>query len=395
MGGCVSPPLPNDDDLLIPQFDGNCTLSFSESLIMPCSTVSSPENVKLSPSLSQFGSEIPVVINAHIRTASTAPPPWYELYTVYTDRSEYRPIRKTIYRDNRLAKCVSLPTVSVANLRSLWPKINNVKNDILEREIGVALWSEVWEKKGKKKHINQVESMFQLEGLKYISTPRPSYKRGGGCAIVAYLPKFSLEKIDVTIPKSVEVVYGLLRPKNISTTTTIREIIAVAFYSPPKSRKKTALIDHILTTCHMLLTRYPNAGLMIGGDRNEMSISPLLVSFPKLHQIVTKNTCNGKVLDVLLTNLSNFYNVPLVVPPVPADDPNKGSPSDHSPVLAVPLTNGTANITNEYKTKTFRPLPESGIAKFGDWLSTEDWRCMQTDMAPTQQVGAGNPEGKP
>ena len=74
-----------------------------------------------------------------------------------------------------------------------------------------------------------------------------------------------------------------------------------------------------------------------------MSISPLLLSLPKLQQINTQNTCNGKVLDVLLTNLSKYYNVPTVVPPVTADDPNHGSPSDHSPVIAVPLANGTAH----------------------------------------------------
>ena len=164
--------------------------------------------------------------------------------------------------------------------------------------------------------------MLELEGLKYISTPRASYKRGGGCAIVAYLPKFSLEKIDVTIPRSVEVVYGLLRPKQI--TNGLSEIIVVAFYSPPKSRKKAQLMDHIIATCQRLLTKYPKAGIVIGGDRNEMSISPLLTGLPRLRQLVTKPTCNGKILDVLLTNLHEFYNLPVIIPPVAADNPSQG-----------------------------------------------------------------------
>ena len=121
-------------------------------------------------------------------------------------------------------------------MRSLMPKITNFKNDILEREISLALLSEVWEKKGNKKHKFQIEKMLEQDGLKYISTPRPSSKRGGGCAIIAYLPHFSLEKIDVIIPQSVEVTYGLLRAK--SATAKYKEIIAVAFYSPPRSRKK-------------------------------------------------------------------------------------------------------------------------------------------------------------
>ena len=88
-----------------------------------------------------------------------------------------------------------LPTVSVSNLRSLWPKINNFKNDFLEREVSLGLLSEIWQKKGNKKHKYEIEKMLEKEGLKYISTPRPSNKRGGGCAVVEYLPHFSLEKI--------------------------------------------------------------------------------------------------------------------------------------------------------------------------------------------------------
>ena len=121
-------------------------------------------------------------------------------------------------------------------MRSLFPKLKNYKNDILKREIGLSLLSEVWEKKGKKKQKLEIEKMLQMDGLKYVSTPRPSSKRGGGCAIVADLSMFTLEKIDVTIPKSVEVTYGLLRTKN--SDAKFEEIIAVAFYS--KSRKKDA-----------------------------------------------------------------------------------------------------------------------------------------------------------
>ena len=78
-------------------------------------------------------------------------------------------------------------------------------------------------------------------------------------AIVAYLPKFSLEKIDESIPPCDEVVYWLLRPKQPSAQ--LREIIAVAFYSPPKCREKTKLTDHIISTIHTLLTKYPRAGI--------------------------------------------------------------------------------------------------------------------------------------
>ena len=265
------------------------------------------------------------------------------------------------------------------------PKINNFKNDMLEREISLALLSEVWEKKGKKKHRFQIEKMLEQEGLKYISTPRPSCKRGGGCAIIAYLPDFSLEKIEVIIPSSVEVCYGLLRAK--SANAKHKEIIAVSFYSPPKSRKRTELLDNIITNCHVLTTKYPNAVLFIGGDRNEMSISPLIVSIPKLRQIITKNTCNGKLLDVLLTNVPDLYSLPIIVPPVPADDPRRGVPSDHSTAVATPISSSDVNQhNNEYSTKTFRPLPESGMHEFGQWLTSESWESIGDNCSPDEQV---------
>ena len=84
-------------------------------------------------------------------------------------------------------------------------------------------------------------------------------KRGGGAAIVVQLKAFSLDKIEVPNPNKVEVMFGLLRPEK--TTCKIKEIIIAAFYSPPNSCKNPLLLDH-------LRSKYPNAGLLIGGDRN-------------------------------------------------------------------------------------------------------------------------------
>ena len=109
---------------------------------------------------------------------------------------------------------------------------------------------------------------MQLHGLKYISTPR-LHQRGGG----ANLSKFSLEKLDVIINDKLEIVWGLLRPK-MPSVTPIREIIVVAFYCPPRSRKKTKLMDHLVSNCHALLTKYPNAGLIIGGIKMTGKLPP-------------------------------------------------------------------------------------------------------------------------
>ena len=137
-------------------------------------------------------------------------PPWVD--TQYRRTSDIPPVRQIVKRDNKLPVCQSLPIVSVSNCRSLIPKVNNFVDDILEREIGVALLSEVWQKADNRKHRSKIEEMLKIHGLKYISTPR-LHKRGGGAAIVANLSKFSLEKLDIQINDKLEIVWGLLRPK--------------------------------------------------------------------------------------------------------------------------------------------------------------------------------------
>ena len=92
-----------------------------------------------------------------------------------------------------------------------------------------------------------------------------------------------------------------------------------------------------------------------------MNISPLLKGIPKLSQIVTKPTYKSKVLNIILTNLSNLYCVPIITPPVQPDDPQCGDPSDHSTHVAIPLAPDTLQQTREYVVKVTRPLPESGL----------------------------------
>ena len=193
-----------------------------------------------------------------------------------------------------------------------------------------------------------------------------------------------LLKIDVVIPYKLEVVWGLMRPKK--KTSKIKEILVGAFYSPPNSKKNSKLLDHLVSTSHFLLTRHPKAGLVIGGDKNSLNITPLISGIPKLKQIVTKPTYKSKILDVLMTNLHPAYSVPVIVPPVQPDDPGRGVPSDHRIVIATPHTLCTVPRHREYVTRSYRPLPDSGIREFGQWICSEGWGDLLDTENPTEQV---------
>ena len=170
-----------------------------------------------------------------------------------------------------------------------------------------------------KKHQFKIEELFELKGMKYISTPRPGTRRGGGAAIVVNTEKFSISKLNIPIQSGLEIVWGLMRPKEI--TGKITRIIVCCFYCPPKSKKKSALIEHMTLTLQSLRTTFPMAAAVISGDRNDLSIAKLLSVDPALRQIVRRNTRGQSVLTVVLTDLESFYEEPILVDPIDVDDP--------------------------------------------------------------------------
>ena len=111
--------------------------------------------------------------------------------------------------------------------------------------------------------MNQCQGGKNHKGLSY-----------GGVAIVTNTARYSCKKIDVgVIPHNLEVIWTLLRPKFHSS---VKRIIACCFYSPPQIKKNSKLADYIVTTLHMLCTRYPESAIILGSDRNQMDISPIL-----------------------------------------------------------------------------------------------------------------------
>jgi hypothetical protein len=68
-----------------------------------------------------------------------------------------------------------------------------------------------------------------------------------------------------------------------------------------------------------LETRYPNCSLILAGDFNKLPIRHITHQF-QLRQIVNFNTRGTSKLDLILTNLSNFYEEPLSTPPLGLSD---------------------------------------------------------------------------
>ena len=329
--------------------------------------------------LEQSEEELEQSENANI-DESNEPPAWYE---PHCKRPKDIPTaRTTIRTDNRAVAAAALPSFSAPNCRSLGPKLKNFQEDMMMRDIDVAMCSETWEKSNNKEYQKNIEEMLELKGLKMISNPR-KYQRGGGVCIIANTAKVNIQTVETANPDNVEAVFALVKP--LAPPPEIKEIVTFAFYCPPRSRKMNKLIDFLVTNIHSLLARFPNAGIMGGGDRNSLDISPIIAAVPRLLNIQQLPTLNDKSLDVLLTTMAPLYSIPIIAPPVTCDDPSKGAPSDHSVPIVYPITNATLGKQQKYKEQTTRPLPESAVRKFGLALIDQEWAAMSSKDSSEKQ----------
>ena len=144
------------------------------------------------------------------------------------------PVQNNGKKQDKISAALSLPTVATYNLRSFFPKAGNLTTDMLERSIDLGFLVEIWENSTKAVHRLEIERMLEMSGLEYISTARPPNAKGvsyGGAAIVVNVEKFSIEKLDVHIPKNLEAQYqqtfllksiiSLFTPVNVNTPITL------------------------------------------------------------------------------------------------------------------------------------------------------------------------------
>ena len=200
---------------VIPQLDGCDSSSFLESESSSLTDTSVFSYHSLPCEKSWF--------SQHEVSSPVEPPPQYiPVHTGFRPRKSNLHSRGspslnniTIKRDNRLIEALSLPVFSVYNMRSIWSKLESLAEDMDERGVDFAILSEVWEKKENPCHQARLEELFEMKNTKYFSTARPGIKRGGGAAIAARETKFTISKLNIDIPRPLEVVLGLLKPRTV------------------------------------------------------------------------------------------------------------------------------------------------------------------------------------
>ena len=228
--------------------------------------------------------------------------------------------------------------------------------------------------------------MFELKGIKYISTPRPGARRGGGTALACSQKNFSLTKLNIAIPSPLEACFGLLKPKN--PTGNVSKFVCCSFYSPPHSKSRNKLAEFLVTTLGKLRTEHKGSRIILAGDRNDLNINMITSLDPTLIQVVRgfTNKSRTKVLDVFYTDCADLLQEPSILPPMQVDEGKVGKDSDHCGVQLLPRTTLAPEGRVSREKIQVRPFPESKIVDFGFKLMNEDWGILNDITCSAEMV---------
>ena len=165
----------------------------------------------------------------------------------------------------------------------------------------------------------------------------------------------------------------MLTPKLCKPNSKVKQIVVASLYYT-KATIRSVFVDHITEAYSILMAKFgPNLHFALCGDLNRLNINPILRISPNLKQLITVPTRKNSdaILDKIISTLEHYYLPPYTIPPLNNDSEN-GKPSDHLTVIFKPqhsMEDGKRN----YKSIKIRPLTDSGMLQFGDWIRCQDW----------------------
>ena len=163
------------------------------------------------------------------------------------------------------------------------------------------------------------------------------------------------------VPKNLEVVWIKIRPHRLPRTVSV--LFYAIVYFPPNSSNEDELIDHLLESYDYICTNFPEAGVTTIGDLNRLDTNQICAG-NNLVQVVDKPTRKDAILDKILTNISDYYLTPEISVPI--------GTSDHDTVIWTSKSTSSSH-SNEQRKRVVRPMAESSIRDFGQWIQNHDW----------------------
>ena len=354
----------------------NCTATgFSGSSSKPCTTfrATNPGNMAEDdcndgqPQQHDEGHErnqaIPVIVNARKTTFNPV------------KKAQNKSNLKNIKRSNKLLQALDLPTVMNVNPRSIYNKVKEFHNFVIEEDIDCVFMSESWERPNQ-----PLDNIIHLPNHTVISNPHQRKGVGGRPALIINNKKFHVKNLTqslIDIPWGVEATWALISPRNITSNSKIKRIAVCSVYSKPDSRKKSLLLDHINQAFNIISTKYGDGlHFIIAGDTNDLKIDNILNLSHTMRQLVMDVTRLDPpaMLDPIISTLGAYYQQPVCLPPLDADPDTNGKPADHLIVVMRPVNTLNNKPGRNFREVKVRPLTKSGLTKFKTWVQEQDWK---------------------
>ena len=231
-----------------------------------------------------------------------------------------------------------VPSLFVSNVMSLAPKIDELRHIAKYANLDCICITESW----LQSHIE--DTVVDLEGFNIIRRDRFNTVHGGVCMYVK-------DSINFTI--SFETLWIQLRPTRLPRG--LSSIIVGTLYHPPCA-SDPEIIEYLMKCLASIESRFSNCGLVIAGDFNRLDTKCLRNSF-HLKQIVHFPTRGGRTLDLVLTNIAQYYDTPFQRPPLGL--------SDHMSIEIKPKERSHMDHTTHFiKTRDLRPINRLAIRSY-------------------------------
>jgi hypothetical protein len=149
-------------------------------------------------------------------------------------------------------------------------------------------------------------------------------------------------------------------------------IIGIVYNPPDKSiQEQRDLVAYLVETLDLVQNTYMylECGIVLLGDFNNLDISDVL-SCHDFSQVVTTPIRGSAILDLVITNIHSFYDIPTIIVPL--------GTSDHKIVKWYPRISAHVNIPTTARKRQYRCFPQSAREAFGRWVTRQDWCSMQS-----------------
>ena len=204
------------------------------------------------------------------------------------------------------------------------------------------------------------DNLLSISGYNIHRNDR-TFSRGGGVCVYCSQNIPCQRRFDLENP-NFECIWLWVRPTRLPRPLSAIAVCVV--YNPPgrTAEELVNLEEYLTNTIDSIRNRYPDCRIMLLGDFNNFDVSNLTRSL-SLKQIVSSPTRGLATLDLIITDLYNFYDKPRILAPL-------GS-ADHS---IVQLVHNNLDKQHPKPIKRFvRRYSRPATIAFGHWASTHRW----------------------